>query len=376
MVLVRVRLPRWWSLPTVLAAVIAGALPGQASAASPAGSGTPTWQVVSTLTDTATIYDMFGITAAGPRDAWAFGRAASNEFQDVSPVLRHWNGQAWRTLAVPPAFPANWGVVAPIASGSSSPQNMWAFDVGDWAHWNGKRWAVGTLPVPSGDLVSVNVASTAVLSPSDVWVTGDLTGASIIPYLAHFDGHRWKILPVSAESAEMVAVSASGPDDVWVAGDAATNVMSQWNGHRWQQVHMPPEMAGPSAFGGLVVFSAKDVWVTGLLPASSGGGFTGGAWHWDGHRWHQLSFSTRCELAHAARDGHGGLWAAFESCNPGRLWHESAGTWTSAPMPDDGVSAYVEQLTAVPGTSVMLATGVAYPHKKLSGVILQRGHLP
>jgi hypothetical protein len=373
---VRVR-PLLRSLPVALfGLVIAGAVPGQASTVILPSSSPPVWHVVYTLPDGTYLYDLFGITATGPRDAWAFGRAAI-QGKHLTPVLRHWDGHSWRAVLAPPGLPANWSAAAPIPAGSSSPSNVWAFNLGHWAHWSGRRWAVGRLPLPLGYSGSVNITSTAVLSPSDVWVVGNLTSASIIPYLAHFNGRRWRFQLPSPDAVSMVAISASGPDNVWVAGNAGANLLSRWNGHSWQKVPMPAALAGPTTFGGLVVLSADSVWITGLVPGAAASSFVGGAWHWDGHHWRMYRLSTACALTEAAPDGHGGLWASFANpCNPARLWHEAAGRWTSRALPDYGPCAYVEQLTAVPGTAAMLAAGVVYPRGKLSAAILQYGQLP
>jgi hypothetical protein len=358
-----------------LGCLIALAAPGQASTANRLSGTAPTWRVVDASPDGTSTYDLLGITATGPRNAWAFGRVTSGGIpQKTAPVLRHWDGRSWREASVPPQLAADWSASLPIPAGSSTAGNVWAFMLGNWARWNGSRWSAGRLPLPRGSSYGVDITATAVLSRSDVWVVGDLSVASIIPYVGHFNGHRWSF-QLLRTSDQMVAVSASGPANVWIAGNAGTNLLSRWNGSRWQPVPMPAALAGPTTFGGLVVQSADSVWITGLVP--TGTSYTGGAWHWNGHHWRMYQLATSCALTQAASDGHGGLWASFANpCPHARLWHESGDRWTSSAVPDDGPYAYVAQLTAVPGTSAMLAAGVVYVRKTLSAAVLLHGRLP
>ena len=370
--------------PAATAATVALVVLGGAAAASRASAvarprgQVPHWHVVDAIPDTATAtYDLFAVTAPGPRDGWAFGRESSSNGQGLqfSAVLRHWDGHSWRPALLPARVAARWNAVAPVQAGSSSARNVWVFPLGAWARWNGERWHAGPLPLPRGYVGSVRITGTDVLSRSDVWVVGNLTVASIIPYVAHFNGRRWSFRLLRSPDT-MVAVSGSGPDNVWIAGNSGTNLLRRWDGRRWRPVPMPAGLAGPTTFGGLVVQSPDSAWITGLVPGAAGPSAVGGAWHWNGRRWRLYRLAASCALSPAAPDGHGGLWAGFAyPCAHARLWHRAHGRWTSTAMPDDGPYAYLNQLTAVPGTAAMLAAGAAYA-PTLSAVVLQDGHLP
>jgi hypothetical protein len=222
----------------VLGGGIAAAAPSRAGAVARPGAGAAHWHVVDALPDTAgTTYDMFAVIAPGPREAWAFGRAASSNGQglQVAAVLRHWDGHSWRPALLPARVAARWNAVAPVQAGSSSARNVWVFPLGAWARWNGLHWYAGPLPLPGGYADSVRITGTEVLSRSDVWVVGNLTVASVIPYVGHLNGRRWSFQLLRSPDT-MVAVSGSGPDNVWIAGNSGTNLLRRWDGRGWRPV--------------------------------------------------------------------------------------------------------------------------------------------
>src|SRR5215467_5107351 len=104
-----------------------------------------------------------------------------------------------------------------------------------WARWNGQRWYAGSLPLPGGYTGSVRITGTEVLSRSDIWAVGNLTVASVIPYVGHFNGRRWSFQLLRSTDT-MVAVSGSGPDNVWIAGNSGTNLLRRCDGRRWRPV--------------------------------------------------------------------------------------------------------------------------------------------
>lgn len=344
------------------------------AAARLAGTG-PGWRVVDALPSHGIVTSyMGGITATGPRDAWAFGLTVVNDPPpNTTPVLRHWNGRAWRSFPVSAALAAFWSRDTVIPAGSSSPRNVWAFTLSNWARWNGRRWTTGRLPGVGSS--GAHITGTAVLSRRDVWVVGDLNDASITPYFAHFNGTRWRWSTLPTVSESMIGISASGPDNVWMAGNSGVNLLKRWDGHRWRNVPMPVALAKPTTFGGLVALSRTSVWITGLVPTATSG-FTGGAWHWNGSGWKMYRLPAACELAGAAPDGHGGLWAFTAHCNgQAKMWHLSGGHWRSSPLPGGGPNSYVAQFSAVPGTSAMLATGGVYLRQNFIGAVLLHGRL-
>lgn len=106
-----------------------------ASAVIPADGGAPPWRVVDTLPDTATYtYDLFAVTAPGPQNASAFGRASykSGKGLQFSPMLRHWNGRSWRRVLLPGSVAARWNASVPLQAGSSSARNVRVFPLGAW----------------------------------------------------------------------------------------------------------------------------------------------------------------------------------------------------------------------------------------------------
>jgi hypothetical protein len=74
---------------------------------------------------------------------------------------------------------------------------------------------------------------------------------------------------------------------------------------------------------------------------------------WDGHRWVSVvDSSLGDEFAHAATDGHGGI---FASTSTARVFHYDGQNWKSEQVASDHT---ITGLAVIPGTPQVLAIGV------------------
>ena len=116
----------------VAAAVAVSAIPAQAANA-------PGWRkAFSKHYGPGNAYSGFGgIVATSPRNAWAIGTEdESGGAVSQQAVAAHWNGTAWRSVALPAGAS---GYV--MAADASSADNVWAVTGDSWAlHYNGTKW--------------------------------------------------------------------------------------------------------------------------------------------------------------------------------------------------------------------------------------------
>ena len=226
----------------VLAAAITVLLAGGSTATAsvrPAGPAavSPGWRITKVLPNLV----VGGLWAGGPRDAWLVGEACADpatcgetDTSNGTVVVRHWDGTAWRSVAVPKAYvntPLDQGVGAVAAT---SAKNAWVFadrgtesvDYTDALHWTGSGWA---RPVRLNGMVEAAVAPSA----DQVWAFGSPNTGSQRGYYAHFTGTTWKTGGFPVEGTTAAALSN---DDVWVGGQAASGalVIDHWNGHSWK----------------------------------------------------------------------------------------------------------------------------------------------
>lgn len=156
---------------------------------------------------------LFDVEEFAPDDAWAVGFAQvldamvpdpdgghSHQLDHFEPVLRHWDGTAWRTAPVPSGVSDSWWLQSMTATG-----------------------------------------------PDDIWAVGRT--AELAPVVVHYDGTRWSGVPLSgahAANGELRAVAARGPRDVWAVGGARTAdgkgaeaLALHYDGRTWREVVMP-----------------------------------------------------------------------------------------------------------------------------------------
>src|SRR5262249_9742487 len=129
------------------------------------------WNVSPILTP-GVIQDLRGVAATSPSDAWAVG------FYDptrgsATPLVEHFNGQAWSLSSVPLGSFTGGGLSGITALAST---NVWAVGFGAGTggtlveHWDGAKWTLITSPNHGSD--PSELRSIAAVAPDDLWAVG------------------------------------------------------------------------------------------------------------------------------------------------------------------------------------------------------------
>lgn len=325
----------------------------------------PGWRVVKTYgPDRRPVSGLLTAVSAG--NAWA-------TFTGSISVVEQWTGRAWHQVALP-AKVASY-VFWPAAIGAGPAGEVWIFSAThptEAIRLTGGKWVLQRIPSwvlrPASGTIS---ATTAVFGPHDVWVFSLGAGA----YAAHYDGRTWAKVKMPEAPA---GVSAAAPGDIWVAGSDIGFVM-HWNGVSWTKVGLPllPLPYGATvSYSNITAVGPKDAWVMRTITYKSSVLPDTAMMHWNGRAW--LTAPSPADIVGSlVPDGHGGLWADGVNINPGGFWdfyHLGDGHWTKFIPPQPGVFPQSpEELTWIPGTRSVWATGSNFDNKGNYGVILKYG---
>ena len=151
------------------------------------------------------------VSAVSPTDIWVLGRKPSNP---SVPLLAHWNGKKWSTLALPSVKVAK-GTIDQVADLTAlSATDVWAFNyvmVGTAGsaptyllHWNGKAWSRVSIKYPSSDAYN--------LTPDGhggLWMTGNGPGPA----------YQWRFYH-RTESGQWTEYVAGASDKINLIGTA------------------------------------------------------------------------------------------------------------------------------------------------------------
>jgi hypothetical protein len=248
-----------------------------------------------------------GVAALSGTDAWAVGWQDRYGYNADLPILLHWDGSSWSSVAGAMATGRLWAVAA------SGPDDVWALGTSA-QHWDGQSWSV----VPLADVSSAHaLTAVAAVSPSDAWVVGSTFigtyGSRGQALVEHWDGRSWSVVPTPATDADdrLSAVTAAA-GEVWAVGATSGRALAmRWNGRTWRRATMPTT---PSAAGLSDVARAADgsIWAVGHRDAYDANGWA---------VWHTL-----------AERFDGRSWTIVPSPNPsvGESWFQAAGTIGSA----------------------------------------------
>jgi hypothetical protein len=210
---------------TVMSLLVAPSAGAMATARAPMSPCSPAWRLVDTKSPKQSWFN--SVAVKSPTGAWAVGAQENGE----RPLIAHWNGRTWRT------------VVGPVRSGKLTAVGAAAAD-DVWAvgykrpgqagantyrpiveHWDGSRWR--SVPMPAGEAVLTSVAA---VSSYSVWV-GDRLGAVL-----RWDRTRWRVR-VTGQTVNSIA--ARSEDDVWLVGSDDRVAASHWNGKTWAKTRAP-----------------------------------------------------------------------------------------------------------------------------------------
>ena len=219
------------------------------------------------------------VDALSPTDAWAVGHYNAAGFDHPRPLIEHWNGTDWSSIA--PGWPEEselFGVAA------VAPDDVWM--VGGYqsggraliAHWNGS--ALQTVPHPNPGAFNRLYAVTAI-SADDVWAVGEYTDPISKTLALHWDGTSWTHVPTptGAGYSHLYGVSAVAANEVFAVGDDGTNAFSlRWDGSQWSSLPTPSR-GFSTTLRGVSATPAGEVWAVGDSGSDSVTlRWTGSAW--------------------------------------------------------------------------------------------------
>jgi hypothetical protein len=339
------------------ALVVGVSTPATATAAVPAhvSAGTMSgWQIYQAPVDGQAAFD--SVVAPAADDAWVGGfTVAANGF---SPLLLHWNGQAWASVSVPDTT----RIEGLSATGED---DVWAVTDDHPLHWNGRAWsAVALAPVQDMNEGGPLAAD----GPNDAWYLGtayDPTTGAASNFIEEWDGCAWKqgALPAAlADTGGLADIAADGPDDVWVAGTDASGALlfAHWDGRSWTSMPGPATGFTYTNLSDLVIAGGHDVWLAGWGETSDGKGADRLPLiaHWSGGNW-ALSPAPAGdgEIDSIAATPGGGAWAVGDTYHETGVpysayvlrWTGSA--WVNVAVPTTGDASF-DSVAAIPGGGV------------------------
>ncbi|MFF0742890.1 hypothetical protein ACFYVL_21080 [Streptomyces sp. NPDC004111] len=308
------------------------------------------------------------ISAAGPQLAWAVGEQARSGPSQGRALAVHRNGSGWAETDLSHLNYS--GRLSDVAAG---PGSAWcvglpAGGASPLLRWDGTTWQPAAFP-GSGE-PDLRLHSVAVGPDGRVWVGGSRGGAA---RLLCGDGTTWRWLdPLPGSGASLYRVVAGAAGEVWVCGDLPTGsgwsgLAARWNG-TWTVL---PTIGGLRlSIGDLHVAGPGDIWAVGTEAGVGGPPGRPGSpvlRHFDGTAWTAADPGfTAGALTGIAGDAQGRAawisgWNYHDQTRSTHLHREGAG-WTAVRGPAGAAPApYLNDVTAVPGTSEFWSVGLTSP---------------
>jgi hypothetical protein len=330
------------------AVTLTGLLPASWAGAAATGTGWRVFASVSLPHKSVLLGNVDVVSASG---AWLAGIVNDGE-RGQAALLEHWNGSAWRQVALPAGAAARLaGDVPLVVVGASPGRNAWVFgQFGRYLRLRGGHWTSGSIQsIPKETIID----QAAVFGPSDVWAFGLHAIGSVargnlefLPFAARFDGRTWKRVPIPGRASDgAFTVSVASARDMWAlegtvtpdSGIYAKPRVLHWDGRSWRPVAIQPRRPKGGTLTTILAMGPDNVWVGGSREDAKTGS-TELVLHWNGGSWISADPpAPRTEQGYYAGsmtpDGHGGFWLLGTSfaaavSGPARVWHYSGGTWS------------------------------------------------
>src|SRR5262249_41034860 len=150
----------------------------------------------------------------------------------AAPLILHWNGARWNSIA---NSCSSYGNLYGITSIKAT--DVWAVGTGYSCHYDGKTWTSVAIP-PSGFGIDIlfDVSATAA---NNVWAAGESlfctseNGCYAQPYVIRWDGAQWNLVP-GAPGVILNGVLALSANDVYVVGTYSIGTsIDHWDGRSW-----------------------------------------------------------------------------------------------------------------------------------------------
>jgi hypothetical protein len=222
------------------------------------------------------------VAVLSPTNVWAVGQQTNAKFSQI----QHFNGTSWSVVSSPHF--TNGETLNSLKAVSAN--NIFA--VGTFLdalnnrttlieHFNGSSWSVFSVPrITGGELADI-----AVVSASDLWAVGTVSGPTPAALTMHFNGQQWS--RVSAPAAGLLAVAPLTTNNVWAVGVqlGRSTVIEHWNGTAWRIV-TSPNTGTSSVLNSISAISPTDIWAAGCnFCGDVGGSQPPLIEHWDGTSW-------------------------------------------------------------------------------------------
>ena len=266
-----------------------------------------------------------------PSDAWAVGRVKQSGYNGGTPIILHWNGSGWQSIASPSGVTGELRAVSGDGLGGA-----WA--VGDDGHGHSLALrcdiaACAAVTLPDVGPVS-RLRGVTSFSPDDAWAVGDSGNRTLV---IHWDGTGWSVVPSPNPDPNvdiLHAVAGVSGDDIWAVGRMARSYADtgippgtrtlaiHWDGTGWSAVSTPNE-GYQDILNGVAASGPAAVTAVGTFQDVEGGGMLRTlADRWDGSSWTTLTtpnVGTADNLLKAAAPipGTSDVWAVGEHLTAG-----------------------------------------------------------
>jgi hypothetical protein len=349
------------------------------------------WHVQAIISMPGDSVQLNSVAAVSPSDAWAAGSVAATGSGRYRPLLVHWDGRAWQSVALPARIRAALGTGQGLSViGAWRAGGFWAFDGlnGTWLRHRRHGWSAGQLPVPAAGDSQPVITSAVVLGRARVWAFGFTVNrrGQAAPYAAHRRGGIWRVVAMPGASS-VTAASGSPRTGVWalIGGGPQTgtaNMLLHRAGGQWRQVGLTGSLASTTRLYSVLAVGRDSAWTGAGTPAGTTGP-AGVTALWNGSAWQvwrlrrMLTPAVNVEFT-LARDGQGGAWAAAGGFGKAhwQLWHYTGGQWAPpVSLNTSGTRAFLGGMALVPGTTSMWAVGERLVGSADQGMIAGYGTL-
>lgn len=170
------------------------------------------------------------VEAHGPNDVWAIGTWYGVDIYTYGPVVVHWNGRGWHSVAITSEIRSGYGSALTVAPAGDT----WALynDTDDSDRYVGNAFFLSTWNDLSRKLEQRHAqpgafaSDLAAASSQDIWVVGQrwsMDGNTPLgPLVMHYDGHHARSVPTPFahfRSLSLNAISMVTADEIWAVGD-------------------------------------------------------------------------------------------------------------------------------------------------------------
>jgi hypothetical protein len=261
------------------------------------------WNIVTTPNVGSNFNQLYSVAAVSSNNVWAVGASSDNNLL-FQPLIEHWDGTQWSTVANPVAPGTSAFIYGVVALAANDIWGVGYIQVGFSAqqplavHWDGSSW--GLVQTPSTSPANNDVLwSVTALSPSDVWAVGnsvDRVSGNYNTLIEHWNGSAWSVVTSPNPSGSIYnflwGVAAASSNDIWVMGRAYTGstypgLFERWNGSAWSIISSGPTDQSYTELYGAVALSSSNVWAVGR----EGDGFSTNLTlieHCDGSAWSRV----------------------------------------------------------------------------------------